>query len=67
MESRKVFCASPMATATLTARQRWPAQPNALSLMICVAIGISASGSTMTGFFAPPWHCARLPLAAARA
>ena len=34
IESRNVFCASPMATATETARQRWPAQPNALSPMI---------------------------------
>ena len=28
---------------------------------------MSASGSTTTGFFAPPWHCTRLPLAAPRA
>src|SRR5229473_7053920 len=34
MESRKDFWASPIVTATETARQRWPAQPNALSLMI---------------------------------
>ncbi len=48
MESRKVFWASPIVTATETARHRWPAQPNALSLMICVASSMSASGSTMT-------------------
>src|SRR5579862_5234408 len=36
MASRKAFCASPMATATETARQRWPAQPKALSLMMLV-------------------------------
>ena len=38
MESRKVFWASPTVTATETARQRCPAQPKALSLMICVAM-----------------------------
>ena len=38
MASRKVFCASPTVTATETARQRCPAQPNALSLTIWVAI-----------------------------
>ena len=64
IESRKVFCASPTVTATETARQRCPAQPKALSPMICVVIFMSASGNTMTWFFAPPWHCARLPLLA---
>src|SRR5258708_29094698 len=29
LESRNVFWASPIVTATETARQRWPAQPNA--------------------------------------
>src|SRR5437870_5455538 len=27
--------------------------------MICVAMFMSASGRTITWFFAPPWHCAR--------
>ncbi len=48
MESRKVCCASPMVIATDTARQRWPAQPKALSEMICVAMGMSASRRTTT-------------------
>jgi hypothetical protein len=30
-------------------------------------MSMSASGSTMIGFFAPPWHWARLPAAVARA
>src|SRR5260370_492425 len=46
--SRNVFCASPIVTATDTARHRCPAQPKALSLIICVANSISASGSTIT-------------------
>ena len=34
--------------------------------MMRVAMSISASGRTTTGFLAPPCHWARLPLAAAR-
>ena len=30
-------------------------------------MSMSASGRTTIGFFAPPWHWARLPVAAARA
>ena len=52
--------------ATEAARQRWPAQPKAESAMMRVVMSMSASGITTTGFFAPPWHCARLPLAVAR-
>src|SRR5437868_11317254 len=59
--------ASPTVTVTLTARQRWPAHPNAESAMIFVVVSWSASGSTTTWFFAPPWHCTRLPLAEPRA
>ena len=58
--------ASPTATANDDARQRWPAQPNALSAMISDADAMSASGITITGFLAPPWHCTRLPAAPAR-
>ena len=64
--SVNVAPASPTATANDDARQRWPAQPNALSAMISDADDMSASGMTMTGFFAPPWHCTRLPAAAPR-
>jgi len=41
--------------------------PNALSAMICVASSMSASGRTITWFFAPPWHCNALAVAAERA
>ena len=30
------------------------------------AVSMSASGMITTGFLAPAWHCARLPLAVAR-
>ena len=44
--SENDFRASPTVTTTETARQRWPAQPNAPSAMICEALSMSASGST---------------------
>src|SRR6185436_20654903 len=58
--------ASPTVRASDVARQRWPAHPNAESATIAPVISMSASGSTTTGFFAPPWHWTRLPEAAAR-
>ena len=63
MASVKCLAASPTVMAAETARQRWPAQPNALSLTILALISRSASGMTTTWFFAPPWHCTRLPCA----
>ena len=57
----------PTVIATDAARQRWPAHPNAESAAIRVVISMSASGRMMIGFLAPPWHCARLPAAVARA
>ena len=56
----------PTVMTTDDARQRWPAQPNAESATMRVVISMSASGRMTIGFLAPPWHCARLPLAAAR-
>jgi hypothetical protein len=66
MTSVNVPRASPTVIATDVARQRCPAHPNAESVTIAPVISMSASGRTITGFFAPPWHWARLPLAAAR-
>ena len=57
--------ASPTVMATEEARQRWPAQPKALSATMSAVMSMSASGMTTTGFLAPPWHCTRLPAAAA--
>jgi hypothetical protein len=48
MDSPNQSFASPMVTVTLTARQRWPAQPKAESAMIFVVVSWSASGSTTT-------------------
>src|SRR2546426_10628024 len=65
MCSLKIGPASPTVIVTEVARQRCPAQPKDESAMMRVAISISASGKTTTGFLAPPAHWARFPLAAA--
>ena len=66
MRSVNGFAASATVITTDDARQRCPAHPNAESATIFVVISRSASGRTTIGFFAPPWHCTRFPLAAAR-
>src|SRR5215213_9152296 len=66
MASVNEALASPTATANDEARHRCPAQPKAASAMTSAAADMSASGMTMTGFLAPPWHCTRLPAAEAR-
>ena len=66
MSGVKVFAASSTVMTTDDARQRWPAQPNEESATMRVVIAMSASGRMTIGFLAPPWACARLPLAAAR-
>jgi len=52
---------SPTATTTETAMQRSPAEPYAAEKAASAAISMSASGSTIMWFFAPPSACIRLP------
>ena len=56
---------SPTATTIETAMQRSPAEPYAAETAASAAMSMSASGSTIMWFFAPPsaWH--RLPFAVA--
>ena len=56
---------SPTATSIETAMHRSPAEPYAAETAASAAISMSASGSTIMWFFAPPsaWH--RLPFAVA--
>ena len=53
---------SPTATTCETAMQRSPAEPYAAETAASAAMSMSASGSTIMWFFAPPsaWH--RLPV-----
>src|SRR5437588_84706 len=55
--------AGPMPTTTLVARQRCPAQPNALSTMFAIDFSQSQSSATAVKFFAPPRAWTRLPVA----
>ena len=52
---------SPTATTTETAMQRSPAEPYAAETAASAAMSMSASGSTIMWFFAPPSACTRLP------
>ena len=65
--SRNGAWASPTVIASEAARHRCPAHPKALSATVDTAASTSASSSTTTGFFAPPWHWTRFPFPAARA
>ena len=51
----------PTATATGTAMQRSPAEPNAPAAIWDAAKAMSASGMTTAWLFAPPRACTRLP------
>ena len=48
------------------AMHRSPAEPNAAAARCLAAKPMSASGSTIAWFLAPPSACTRLPLALAR-
>ena len=63
MRSRAASCSSgvPTSTATLPARQRWPAAPKAEAVTPAAMTSGSASGMTTIAFFAPPSAWTRLP------
>ena len=52
---------SPTASTTETAMQRSPAEPYAAETAASAAMSMSASGSTIMWFFAPPSAWTRLP------
>ena len=58
--------ASPTATVTAIAMQRWPAEPKPAAVRWLAAKSRSASGITTAWFFAPPSACTRLPFAVPR-
>ena len=58
--------ASPTATTTEPAMQRWPAAPKAEPMMPVTVSSMTASGMTTMWFLAPPRACTRLPAWAAR-
>ena len=58
--------ASPTATTTEPAMQRWPAAPKADPMMLSAVLSIRASGITIMWFLAPPRACTRLPFSADR-
>ena len=57
--------ASPTATTTETAMQRSPAEPYAAETAASAAMSMSASGSTIMWFLAPPSAWQRFPRAVA--
>ena len=61
MSGTRRSAALPTATITEMAMQRSPAEPYAADTAASAASSMSASGSTIMWFFAPPSACTRLP------